>query len=103
MEITEVKVFPVRNNGRLKAYASVVFDSSFIVRDMKVIEGHKGLFVSMPSRRRKDSSFRDIAHPLHTDMRNAIEEKIISEYNKVKEEVAENSSEEPQESEEDSE
>ena len=83
MEITEVKVFPVRNNGRLKAYASVVFDNSFIVRDMKVIEGHKGLFVSMPSRRRRDSSFRDIAHPLHTDMRNAIEEKVISEYNRV--------------------
>jgi len=77
MEITEVKVFPVRNNGRLKAYASVVFDNSFIVRDMKIIEGHKGLFVSMPSRRRRDSSFRDIAHPLNTDMRNAIEEKVI--------------------------
>lgn len=87
MEITEVKVFPVRNNGRLKAYASVVFDNSFIVRDMKVIEGHKGLFISMPSRRRKDGSFRDIAHPLNTDMRNAIEEKVISEYNNTKDEA----------------
>jgi len=89
MEITEVKVFPVRNNGRLKAYASIVFDNSFIVRDMKVIEGHKGLFVSMPSRRRRDGSFRDIAHPLHTDMRNAIEESVISEYNRKREETSE--------------
>jgi len=92
MEITEVKVFPVRNNGRLKAYASVVFDNSFIVRDMKVIEGHKGLFVSMPSRRRRDNSFRDIAHPLHTQLRNAIEENVISEYNRVKEESDSDSS-----------
>jgi len=92
MEITEVKVFPVRNNRRLKAYASVVFDNSFIVRDMKVIEGHKGLFVSMPSRRRRDNSFRDIAHPLHTQLRNAIEENVISEYNRVKEESDSDSS-----------
>ena len=93
MEITEVKVFPVRNNGRLKAYASVVFDNSFIVRDMKIIEGHKGLFVSMPSRRRRDSSFRDIAHPLNTDMRNAIEEKVIMEYNRLQEGSEETSEE----------
>ncbi len=99
MEITEVKVFPVRNNGRLKAYASVVFDNSFIVRDMKVIEGHKGLFISMPSRRRRDGSFRDIAHPLHTDMRNAIEEKVISEYNKVVETSAEETTKNSQEAE----
>ena len=81
MKITEVKVFPAKNNGRLKAYATIVFDNDFIVRELKVIEGDKGLFVSMPSRRRKDGSFRDIVHPLNADTRKTIEEAIIKEYN----------------------
>lgn len=83
MEITEVKVFPARESGRLKAYATVVFDNCFIVRDLKVIEGNKGFFVSMPSRRRKDGSFRDIVHPLNSEMRNKMEEQIISEFKKM--------------------
>lgn len=83
MEITEVKVFPVRENGRLKAYATIVFGNEFIVRDLKIIEGHKGLFVSMPSRKRKDGTFRDIVHPLNSDTRKKIENKIIEEYNKA--------------------
>jgi stage V sporulation protein G len=84
MNITEVKVYPAKDGGRLKAYATVVFDNAFIVRDLKVIEGHRGLFVSMPSRRRKDGSFRDIVHPLNSEMRQDIEQEIISEYEKVK-------------------
>jgi len=80
MNITEVKVYPAKENGRLKAYATIVFEDCFIVRDLKVINGHKGLFVSMPSRRRKDGSFRDIVHPLNTDMRKQIEEYVIKEY-----------------------
>lgn len=83
MEITEVKIFPVENGGRLKAYATLVFDDSFIVRDLKVIEGDKALFVSMPSRRRKDGTFRDIVHPLNSETRSKLEENIIKEYNKV--------------------
>ena len=83
MEITEIKVFPTRDGGRLKAYATVVFDNCFIIRDLKVIEGHKGLFVSMPSRKRKDGTFRDIVHPLNAEMRSTIEEGIIEEFNKV--------------------
>lgn len=83
MKITEVKVFPAREDGRLKAYATVVFDNSFIIRDLKVIEGHKGLFVSMPSRKRKDGTFRDIVHPLNSATRSVIEESIIEEYNRV--------------------
>jgi len=83
MEITEVKVYPAKESGRLKAYATVVFDNSFIVRDLKVIEGNKGLFVSMPSRRRKDGTFRDIVHPLNSDMRKRIEDIIIKEYERV--------------------
>ena len=83
MKITEVKVFPIEGGGRLKAYATLVFDDCFIVRDLKVIEGDKGFFVSMPSRRRKDGSFRDIVHPLNSDTRKEVEEKVIEEFNKI--------------------
>jgi stage V sporulation protein G len=82
MNITEVKVFPVKESGRLKAYATIVFDDSFIVRDLKIIDGNKGLFVSMPSRRRKDGSFRDIAHPLNSEIRKSVEETVIEEFKK---------------------
>lgn len=80
MKITEVKIYTAKENGRLKAYATIVFNNAFIVRDLKIIEGEKGLFVSMPSRRRKDGSFRDIAHPLNGETRNYIEEEVISAY-----------------------
>lgn len=86
MEITEVKVFPVQNNDKLKAYASVVFDNCFVVRDLRVIHGTTGLFVAMPSRKRKDGTFRDTAHPLNMEMRNMIEQSILHEYeDRVKE------------------
>ena len=85
MKITEVKVYPAKESGRLKAYATIVFENSFIVRDLKVIEGHKGLFVSMPSRRRKDGTFRDIVHPLNSDTRTMIEDCVIEEFTKVME------------------
>jgi stage V sporulation protein G len=79
MKITEVKVYPVTESGRLKAYATMVFDDCFIIRDLKIIEGDNGLFVSMPSRRRKDG-FRDIVHPLNSDTRKMIEDSIIQEF-----------------------
>ena len=82
MEITEVKVYPA-NEGKLKAYATMVFDNCFIVRDMKIIKSDKGLFVSMPSRRKKDGSFKDIVHPLNAETRKTIEERVILEYNKT--------------------
>ena len=82
MEITEVKVYPA-NEGKLKAYATMVFDNCFIVRDMKIIKSDKGLFVSMPSRRKKDGSFKDIVHPLNVETRKTIEERVILEYNKT--------------------
>jgi len=80
MEITEVKVFPVRNNEKLKAYASVVFDDCFVVRDLRVINGNTGLFVAMPSRKRKDGSFRDTAHPLNIKTRAKIEKTVLELY-----------------------
>lgn len=84
MKVTEVKVYTAKDSGRLKAYATVVFDNDFIVRDLKIIEGDKGLFVSMPSRRRKDGTFRDIVHPLNSGTRKMIEDAIVAEYEKVK-------------------
>lgn len=82
MEITEVKIY-LANQDKLKAYATMVVDGCFIVRDMKVIQSDKGLFVSMPSRRKKDGSFKDIVHPLNPETRTMIEESIIAEYKKV--------------------
>ncbi len=82
MKITEVKVYPVQDSGRLKAYATMVFDNCFIIRDLKIIEGDNGLFVSMPSRRRKDG-FRDIVHPLNSETRQTVENAIIEEYKKT--------------------
>jgi len=80
MEITEVKVFPVTDGEKLKAYATIVFDNAFIIRDLKVIEGIKGLFVSMPSRKRKDGTFRDVVHPLNPETRSMIEDRVVQEY-----------------------
>ena len=73
MEITEVKIY-LANEGKLKGYATMVIDGCFIVRDMKIIKSdNKGLFVSMPSRRKKDGSFKDIVHPLNAESRKEIE------------------------------
>lgn len=81
MKITEVKVFPV-NEDRLKAYASITIDDCFVVRDLKVIQGPNGLFVAMPSKKRKDGQFRDIAHPLNKETRNEIEDLVFEAYTK---------------------
>src|SRR5476651_2617118 len=79
MEITEVKVFPVHED-KLKAYVTIIFDNCFVVRDLKIISGNTGLFVAMPSKKRKDGTFRDIAHPLNAEMRSSIEKKILLVY-----------------------
>jgi stage V sporulation protein G len=79
MEITEVKVFPV-NEDKLKAYVTLIFDNCFVVRDLKIISGNTGLFVAMPSKKRKDGTFRDIAHPLNSEMRTQMEQHILREY-----------------------
>ncbi|OGS37335.1 MAG: septation protein SpoVG [Elusimicrobia bacterium RIFOXYB2_FULL_49_7] len=83
MEITEVKV-TLRNEEKLKAFASVTFDNAFVVRGLKVIAGVKGYFVSMPSRKRKDGTHQDIAHPINNDMRKLLEDSILDEYEKTR-------------------
>src|SRR5512143_840068 len=80
MDVTEVRVFPVNNEERLKAYATITIDSVFLIRDLRVINGNAGLFVAMPSRKMKDGTFKDIAHPLNSETRQLIEQKVLSEY-----------------------
>lgn len=79
MKITEVKVFAV-NEDRLKAYVSITIDNCFVIRDLKVIQGPSGLFVAMPSKKRKDGQFRDIAHPLNQETRNTIEDAVFEAF-----------------------
>jgi len=82
MEITQIRVFPVEEE-KLKAFVSVIFDDCFVVSDIKIIQGTSGLFVSMPSKKRKNGTFRDIAHPLNNETRRMIEEQIIEKYREV--------------------
>lgn len=81
MKITEVKIFPV-NEERLKAYVSITIDNSFVVRDLKIIQGPNGLFVAMPSKKRKDGQYKDIAHPLNQETRDELEDIIFEAYEK---------------------
>jgi stage V sporulation protein G len=87
MEITEVKVFPRgtvdSEDQKLKAYASITFDSSFVVRGLKVIDGKNGLFVVMPSRKLSDGTFKDIAHPLNNEMRKSIEVRVLDKFHET--------------------
>ena len=81
MEITDVRVFPVEED-KLKAYVTITLDNCFVIRDLKVIHGNTGLFIAMPAKRRKDGSYKDIAHPLNADTRDRMERAILDEYEK---------------------
>lgn len=83
MDITQVKVFPV-DEEKLKAYVSIVLDDCFLVSDLKVIHGPNGLFVSMPSKRKKNGEFKDIAHPLNRETRERMERRILDEYERAR-------------------
>jgi stage V sporulation protein G len=85
VEITQVRVFPV-DEEKLRAFVSIIIDECFVVSDIKIIQGTSGLFISMPSKKRKNGTFRDIAHPLNNETRRRLEEIIIASY---KETVAE--------------
>jgi stage V sporulation protein G len=81
MEVTEVRVFIAdEDDERLKAYATVTFDNCFVVRDLKVINGNNGLFVAMPSKKRKDGTYKDVAHPINQDFRELVEKKVLIAY-----------------------
>lgn len=82
MEITEVRVFPVQEE-KLKAFVSIVLDRCFMVNDIKVIQGKDSLFISMPSRKKRNGEFKDVAHPLNNETRRWVEDRILAEYRAV--------------------
>ncbi len=82
MDVTQVRVFPVQEE-KLKAFVSIIIDDCFVVSDIKIIQGNNGLFISMPSKKRKNGTFRDIAHPLNSETRRLIEERVIEKYREV--------------------
>jgi stage V sporulation protein G len=83
MEITDVRIRKVDSEGKLKAYVTVTFDSCFVVHNLKIISGQAGTFVAMPSRKTKKGEYKDIAHPINSDFRNIIQERILDEYHKL--------------------
>ena len=82
MDITDVRVFPV-GEEKLKAFVSIIIDDCFVISDIKIISGTNGLFISMPSKKRKNGTFRDIAHPLNNETRRKIEDKILARYREL--------------------
>lgn len=80
MQITDIRVRKVTKEGKMRAVVSITIDNEFVVHDIKVIEGEKGLFIAMPSRRASDGEYRDIAHPINSDTRNRIQELILEKY-----------------------
>ena len=83
MNITDVRIRKVNDEGKMKAVVSITFDDEFVVHDIKIIEGQNGLFIAMPSRKMGEGDFRDIAHPLVSDTRNKIRDAIFEEYEKA--------------------
>ena len=83
MEITDVRIRKVIDEGKMKAIVSITFDDEFVVHDVKIIEGQNGLFVAMPSCKMNDGTFRDIAHPLLSETRYKIKNAIFAEYDRL--------------------
>ena len=83
MNITDVRVRKVAKEGKMKAVVSITIDEEFVVHDIKVIEGEKGLFIAMPSRKATDGKYRDIAHPINSDTRERIQSIILEKYEEV--------------------
>jgi stage V sporulation protein G len=83
MDITDIRIRKVNADGKLKAYVTVTFDESFVVHNVKVIEGENGIFIAMPSRRTKNGEYKDVAHPINTEFRGILQDRILDEYNKI--------------------
>ena len=90
MQITDIRVRKLTKEGKMKAVVSVTFDDVFVVQDIKVIDGDKGLFIAMPSRRAGDGEYRDIAHPINSDMRDRLQSEILAKYEEAVKESREN-------------
>ena len=89
MNITDVRVRKISKEGKMKAVVSVTIDDEFVVHDIKVIEGDKGLFIAMPSRRSSDGEYRDVAHPINTSTRERLQAVILAAYEKADESAEE--------------
>lgn len=87
MQITDIRIRVVSNESKMKAVASVTFDDSFVVHDIKVIEGEKGLFIAMPSKKTHNDEYRDIAHPINGEMRNLLQTAIVERFKKALDEL----------------
>ena len=83
MRITDVRVRKVEKEGKMKAVVSITIDEEFVVHDIKVIEGDKGLFIAMPSRKASDGEYRDIAHPINSATRDKIQQLVLKKYREV--------------------
>lgn len=84
MNITDVRIRKLRDEGKMKAVVSVTFDDAFVVHDIKIIEGQNGLFVAMPSRKVGEADYRDIAHPINSSTRLMLQDIIFEEYHKAR-------------------
>ena len=80
MQIKDVRIRKVEKEGKMKAVVSITIDEEFVVHDIKIIEGEKGLFIAMPSRKAADGEYRDIAHPINSDTRDRIQKLILEKY-----------------------
>ena len=89
MQITDVRVRKVEKEGKMKAVVSITIDEEFVVHDIKVIEGEKGLFIAMPSKKAMDGEYRDIAHPINSGTRDRIQSTILEKYKQALEEEPE--------------
>ena len=85
MKVTDVRLRKIETDGRMKALVSITLDESFVVHDLRVIEGNSGLFVAMPSKRTPDGEFRDIAHPINSEMRQEIQDAVMKVYDETDE------------------
>ena len=83
MNITDIRVRKIDREGKMRAVASITLDDVFVVHDIKVIEGDNGLFIAMPSRKSSDGEFRDIVHPINSETRKEMQDRILAEYEKV--------------------
>jgi len=86
MVITDIRIKRVSTEGKLKAYVTVTFDNCFVVHNLKIISGKAGSFIAMPSRRTKTGEYKDIAHPINSEFRQLIQNQIIAEYDRVRDE-----------------
>lgn len=83
MQVTDVRVRKIARDGKMKAIVSITLDDEFVVHDIKIIEGDKGLFIAMPSKKASDGEYRDIAHPINSSTREAIQKIILESYEKA--------------------